>query len=147
MVAPSLIPCQPGQRVKTDRRDGLALAPLERAGELTAVWVPDREQEAIRDLSRARQDMKLVDKQLRQQLSAWLLRHRWRYRGRKNWTQAHFRRLEQQRAECRVEQIVFEEYLEAVRQAQARTARLEQQLREQPAGWREQAPGENPRLC
>ena len=74
MVAPSLIPRQPGQRVKTDRRDGLALARLECAGELTAVWVPDREQEAIRDLSRARQDMKVVNKQLRQRLSAWLLR-------------------------------------------------------------------------
>ena len=99
------------------------------------MWVPDREQEAIRDLSRARQDMKLVDKQLRQRLSAWLLRHRWRYPGRKNWTKTHFRWLERQRAECRVEQIVFEEYLEAVRQAQARTARLEQQLKEQLAGW------------
>ncbi len=133
MVAPSLIPRQPGQRVKTDRREGLTLARRERAGELTAVWVPEREQEAIRDLSRARQDRKLVDKQLRQRLSAWLLRHHWRYPGRKNWTPAHFRWLEQQHAECRVEQIVLEEYLEAVRQAQARTARLEQQLREQLA--------------
>ena len=57
MLAPSLIPRQPGQGVKTDRRDGLTLARLERAGGLTAVWVPDREQEAIRDLSRARQEV------------------------------------------------------------------------------------------
>lgn len=135
VVAPSLIPRQPGQRVKTDRRDGVTLARLDRAGELTAVWVPDREQEAIRDLSRARQDMKIIDKQLRQRLSAWLLRQGWRYPGRKNWTQAHFRWLEQQRAADRVEQIVLEEYVEAVRQAQARTARLEQQLAVHLAEW------------
>lgn len=54
MAAPSLIPKKPGERVKTNRRDGLSLARLLRAGELTAVWVPDERHEAMRDLSRAR---------------------------------------------------------------------------------------------
>ena len=58
MVAPSLIPRKAGDRVKTDRRDALSLARLHRAGELTAVWVPDGAQEALRDLTRAREDMK-----------------------------------------------------------------------------------------
>ena len=57
VVAPSLIPKKPGDRVKTDRRDSLTLARLLRAGELTSVWVPDEAQEALRDLTRAREDM------------------------------------------------------------------------------------------
>ena len=65
VVAPSLIPKKPGERVKTDRRDGLKLASLYRSGELTPVWVPDEEQEAIRDLTRARGEMKRVELQLK----------------------------------------------------------------------------------
>ena len=60
VVAPSLIPRKPGDRVKTDRRDAVSLARLHRAGELTAVWVPGRDQEAVRDLTRAREDMKAM---------------------------------------------------------------------------------------
>ena len=60
VVAPSLIPRKAGDRVKTDRRDALNLARLHRAGELHAVWVPDAEQEAMRDLTRAREDMKAL---------------------------------------------------------------------------------------
>jgi transposase len=58
VVVPSLIPRKPGERVKTDRRDVQKLSRHLRAGDLTAVWVPDAEQEAIRDLTRARDDMK-----------------------------------------------------------------------------------------
>jgi len=58
VVAPSLIPKKAGDRVRTDRRDSLSLARLHRAGELTAVWVPDGAQEALRDLTRAREDLK-----------------------------------------------------------------------------------------
>jgi len=57
VVAPSLIPTKPGDRVKTDRRDSESLSRLHRAGELTAVWVPDQEQEAMRDLTRAREEI------------------------------------------------------------------------------------------
>jgi transposase len=135
VVAPSLIPTKPGARIKTNRRDCLSLARLDRAGELTAVWVPDAEQEALRDLSRAREDMKIVDKQLRQRLSGFLLRHGRRFAGRGRWTQAHWRWLETQRFESRYQQIVLEEYVEAVKAAQARTAALEHQLFEASEDW------------
>ena len=75
-VAPSLIPRKAGDRVKTDRRDALSLARLHRAGELTAVWVPDGAQEALRDLTLTREDIKHLLLQSKQQLLAFLLRYR-----------------------------------------------------------------------
>jgi transposase len=75
VVAPSLIPQRSGDRVKTDRRDACGLARLHRAGELTAVWVPDTAQEAMRDLTRAREDARLVETRARQRLGSFLLRH------------------------------------------------------------------------
>ena len=87
VVAPSLIPKKPGDRVKTDRRDAVKLASLFRSGELTSVWVPDEEQEAVRDLTRAREEMKRVELQLKQRLGAFLLRHGKRYTaGKSKWT-------------------------------------------------------------
>ena len=74
VVAPSLIPRKPGDRIKTDRRDAISLAELHRAGELTAVWVPDPAHEAIRDLVRARLAAVRGLRQARQQLSGFLLR-------------------------------------------------------------------------
>ena len=74
VVAPSLIPKKAGERVKTDRRDALKLARYLRGGDLTAVWVPDEEQEAMRDLCRARGDMKSQERKAQQQLSAFALR-------------------------------------------------------------------------
>lgn len=135
VVAPSLIPTKPGARIKTNRRDCLSLARLDRAGEHTPVWVPDAEQEALRDLSRAREDMKILDKQLRQRLSGFLLRHGRVYAGRRHWTQPYWRWLETQRFASRYQQIVLEEYAEAVRQAQTRTAGLERQLFEASETW------------
>jgi transposase len=135
VVAPALIPRKPGDRIKTDRRDAMSLARLDRAGELTTVWVPGPEQEAMRDLSRAREDMKIVDRQLRQRLSGFLLRHGRRYTGKQAWSQAYWRWLEGQRFDTPQQQIVLEEYAEAVRQAQQRTALLEQQLHRTIEGW------------
>ncbi len=135
VAAPALIPRKPGERIKTDRRDAVSLARLDRAGELTAVWVPGRDQEAMRDLSRAREDMKTVDRQLRQRLSGFLLRHQRTYTGKQPWTQAYWRWLESQRFETPQQQIVLEEYVEAVRQAQRRTALLESQLQRAVEGW------------
>ena len=135
VVAPALIPRKPGQRIKTDRRDAGNLARLERAGELTPVWVPDAEQEALRDLSRAREDLKILDKQLRQRLSGFLLRHGRRYAGRGRWTQAYWRWLETLRFDSPHQQLVLEEYAAAVRAAQARTAGLEKQLHEAAESW------------
>lgn len=135
VVAPALIPRKPGERIKTNRRDSLSLARLDRAGELTPVWVPDAEQEAMRDLSRAREDMKILDKQLRQRLNGFLLRHGRSYSDRGRWTQAHWRWLETLRFDSPCQQIVLEEYVEAVRTAQARTAELEKQLHQASESW------------
>jgi transposase len=128
VVAPSLIPRKAGERMKTDRRDALMLARLHRAGELTSVWVPDQEQEAIRDLTRAREDMKSIELKARQRLGAFLLRHSRVYAGKSRWTQAHFRWLEEVKFEIPVQQIVFQEYVEAVKEAQRRVAGLELQM-------------------
>jgi transposase len=136
VVAPSLIPRKAGERRKTDRRDALSLARLHRAGDLTAVWVPDKEQEAIRDLTRAREDMKAQELKARQQLGAFLLRHDRVYRGGKSrWTQAHFRWLEAVKFDSPVQQIVLQEYIDAVKAAQRRVAGLEGQMREALQGW------------
>lgn len=135
VVAPSLIPRKAGERMKTDRRDALSLARLHRSGELTAVWVPDGEQEAIRDLTRAREDMKAMELQARQRLGAFLLRHGRVYGGKSRWTQAHWRWLEGVKFDTPVQQIVLQEYIDAVKQAQRRVAVLEEQMRTALAGW------------
>jgi transposase len=88
VVAPSLIPRRPGDRVKTDRRDAVTLARLHRAGELTPVWVPNPEHEAMRDLVRARADMVDALRKARQRLSGFLLRHARSHEG-KRWTARH----------------------------------------------------------
>lgn len=89
-----MIPQRAGDRVKTDRRDAKMLARLSRSGELTPVWVPSLEQEAVRDLTRAREDMKSIELKARQRLGAFLLRHGQVYAGKSKWTQAYFRWLE-----------------------------------------------------
>jgi transposase len=128
VVAPSLIPKKAGDRVKTDRRDSLSLARLHRAGELTAVCVPDDQQEALRDLTRAREDLKHLQRQAKQRLLAFLLRHGKRYAGKSNWTQAHFRWLETVKFAQPVQQIVMQEYVDTVIACGQRVARLEQQI-------------------
>ncbi|MBK1644545.1 IS110 family transposase [Thiocapsa imhoffii] len=135
VVAPSLIPVKAGERRKTDRRDALGLARLSRAGELTAVWVPPPEQEAIRDLTRAREDMKKLELKARQTLGAFLLRHGKVYGGKSRWTQEHYRWLETVTFDSPVQQIVLQEYLEAVLAAQRQVARLEQQMRSALPQW------------
>ncbi len=75
VVAPTLVPVKPGDRVKTDRRDAMKLARSHRAGDLTPVWVPDRSHEALRDLVRAREAAKEDQRRARQRLSKFLLRH------------------------------------------------------------------------
>ena len=91
VIAPSLIPKRAGDRVKTDRRDSLRLAELARAGELHAVWIPDPADEAIRDLSRAREDAVDARTKVRQQLKGFLLRHDVRYSGKTSWTKTYSR--------------------------------------------------------
>ena len=126
VVAPSMIPKKPGDKVKTDKRDAVQLARLLRAGELTPVYVPDREDEAIRDLSRAREDSMLVQKSARQRLKSFLLRHDIRYQGKTSWTEAHLRWLaDEVRCPSPAQQIVFQEYVNAVTESQQRLQRLQ----------------------
>ncbi len=127
VVAPSLIPRRPGDRVKTDRRDALGLAKLDRAGELTPVWVPDTAHEAMRDLVRARGAARKALRRARQHLSGFLLRHG-RVRQGKNWTLAHRRWLAGLGFEEPAQQIVLEDYIQAVEDAQARRDRLTAQI-------------------
>ena len=91
VVAPSLIPRKPGDRVKTDRRDAVTLARLLRSGDLDSIYVPTVDDEAIRDLSRAREDAVHDLKRSKVRLKAFLLRQDIRYEGRANWNAAHLR--------------------------------------------------------
>ena len=128
VVAPSLIPTKAGDRVKTDRRDSLNLARLYRAGELTSVWVPDGAQEALRDLTRAREDMKHFEKQAKQRLQGFLLRHGKSYSGKTNWTKMHFHWLESVKFDHPVQQIVFQEYVDTVKAMTKRVVGLDDQV-------------------
>lgn len=135
LVAPSLIPKKPGNQVKTNRRDAIELAKLLRADELTAVWVPDRGHEAMRDLTRARETAMKDLRSKRQQVSAFLLRQGRSYPQKKTWTKAHMNWLASQKLEYPQQRIVFEEMMLAMRQAQERLARLEQSIRDVMPDW------------
>ncbi len=128
VVAPSLIPRKPGDRVKTNRRDAVTLARLFRAGELTSVWVPDPVHEAVRDLVRARGAAAADLRKKRQQLLSLLLRHGRIFAGRNHWSLAHRRWLAGQRFEHPAQQIVFQDAVDAIEDAAARLRRLDQQL-------------------
>jgi transposase len=136
VVAPSLIPKKPGDRVKTDRRDAVQLARLARSGDLTAVYVPKVEDEAIRDLSRAREDTLSDLKDAKFRLKAFLLRHDIRYTGRANWGPAHLRWLSEVICPTPAQQIVFQEYVRAVNEHTERLQRLEQELQDHVQSWR-----------
>lgn len=136
VVAPSMTPRRPGERIKTDRRDCLKLARLGRAGELTIVHIPDARDEAIRDLSRARGDAVRNQRDARHRLKALLLRHDIRYAGKTAWTQAHESWLARVKLPHPAQQIVFQEYLDSVRESTQRIARLTQALTDAVIDWR-----------
>jgi transposase len=137
VIAPSRIARSPAaQRIKTDRRDALLLARESRAGNLVSVVMPDTRDEAIRDLSRTRDDVRKARLRARQQLQAMLLRHGHAYQGKTSWTAAHERHLSTIRFEYPAQQIAFEEYRQAVKDAHERLQRLTVQLREQSSQWR-----------
>ncbi|UWU19243.1 IS110 family transposase (plasmid) [Rhizobium sullae] len=135
VVAPSLVPRRAGDRVKTNRRDAMSLARLHRAGELTAVWVPDEGHEAIRDLVRAREAAGDALKQARQQLQSFLLRHGRIYTGRKPWTRAHTRWLTCQAFDHPAHHILLAEYCQAIEDAGVRLDRLTKLVVETAASW------------
>ena len=136
VVAPSLIPKRPGDRVKTDRRDAVQLARLMRSGDLSSVYVPDLEHEAIRDLSRAREDTirDLTAAKLR--LKSFLTRSGIHYTGNARWTPAHLRWLSEVACPIPAQQIVFQEYVHTVSEHQQRLTYLENELREQVSSWK-----------
>src|SRR5215831_9601369 len=136
VVAPSLIPKKAGDRVKTNRRDAMQLARLARSGDLTAVYVPKVEDEAIRDLTRAREDTLSDLKDAKFRLKAFLLRHDIRYTGRATWSPAHLRWLSAVVCPTPAQHIVFQEYVRAVNEQTERLERLEQALHAQVKSWR-----------
>ena len=136
VVAPSLIPKKAGDRVKTDRRDAVQLARLMRSGDLTPVDVPELEDEAIRDLSRAREDAIRDLKAAKFRLKACLLRHDIRDTSQATWGPAHVRWRSEVVCPTPAQHIVFQEYVRAVNARTARLQRLEQELTEQVQSWR-----------
>ena len=135
VVAPSSIPKRSGDRVKTDRRDAILLARLARAGELSAVRVPDAADEAVRDLVRAREDAVRECRNARHRLKALLLRNGINYAGKSAWTAAHLRWLARLKMAHATQQIGLQEYLHAITEATARIGRLEQALRDALPEW------------
>ena len=136
VVAPSLIPKKPGDKVKTDRRDAVELARLLRSGDLTRVYVPTVEDEALRDLCRARDAARLTLKNAKLRLKSFLLRLGLHYVGRADWNAAHRRYLAKVVCPTPAQQIVFQETLGAVDEQVDRLGRLEAELREVGATWR-----------
>jgi transposase len=143
VVAPSLIPVKPGERIKTNRRDARKLAEQHRAGTLTAVCAPSEAQEAVRDLCRCREDVREDLMRARHRLSKMLLRRGQVYRAGKNWTQKHRRWLLGLEWEHAAERVVFGDYLQAIEHLEERlrglTAALEEQAGQdpyrEPVGW------------
>lgn len=131
VVAPTLVPVKAGDRVKTDRRDAKKLAGLYRAGELTAVWVPDAAHEALRDLVRAREAAKKDELRARHRLGKFMLRQgRYVPEGVRSWTQPHMQWLATARFEHRAQEATFLDYLHEVEHAGERIVRLEKAIDE-----------------
>ncbi len=136
VVAPSKIPRRPGDHIKTDKRDALKLSRYLRSGDLTRVWVPDAEQEAMRDLTRARDDMKGQERKARQQLNAFVLRHGHHWpAGKTRWTQTHYNWLESIKFEQAWLQVVLQEYIDAVKAATQRVADMTEQMMQALPHW------------
>lgn len=135
VVAPSLIPRKPGDRVKTNRRDATGLARLLRAGELTPVWVPDAGHEAMRDLVRARGAAVEVLRRHRQQVGAFMLKHGRHYPGKSTWGARYLRWVQAQHFDHPAHQIVLQETIEAARVAVERVDRLERTIEEFLPTW------------
>jgi transposase len=135
VIAPSLIPRKPGERIKTDRRDAKTLATMLRAGLLTDIWVPDEAHEAVRDVVRVRTAAKRRLQRARQQTLSFLLRHARVFPGKKTWTKTHRLWLAAQKFAHAHQHIAFEELLIAIEQGEASLARMDKLLAETVAQW------------
>jgi len=136
VVAPSLTPTRAGDRLKTDKRDARKLARLLRAGELSAIYIPEPTDEAIRDLCRARSDAVDDRRRSRHRLKAFLLRHAYRYQGKSAWSAAHERYLRELVLPHPAMKVILEEYLMAVQLASERIARCEAAMSDLLQSWR-----------
>lgn len=136
VIAPSLIPKKPGEKVKTDKRDALKLAKLLKSEDLTPIYVPEPEDEAIRDLSRARETAMKDLKDAKYQLKALLLRNNINYKGTANWSLQHLRWLTELILPHPSQQIVLQEYLQTVTERIARLKRLDNELEHHVRNWR-----------
>jgi len=135
VVAPSLVPKQIGSRVKTDRRDAAKLARFLRSGDLTPVAVPEPATEAMRDLERAREDAKNVERSARHQLSKFLLRHGRIYQGKTAWNRSHLDWIRKQAFKHEAQQRVLTDYLHTVEQAAERVEQLTRDIEELVESW------------
>lgn len=136
VVAPSKTPRRSGDRIKNDRRDAQTLARLYRAGELTPVYVPRPDDEAMRDLTRGREDAVKALRTARQRLGAFLLRHGHRYPGKSSWKPAHRRWLSDITMPHPAQQITLQEYIHAVDEGTQRVDRLFDQILKLLPPWR-----------
>jgi transposase len=136
VVAPSLIPKKPGDKIKTDKRDALKLAKLLKSEDLTPIYVPEPEDEAIRDLSRAREVAMKDLKDAKYQLKAILLRNNIQYAGTANWSAKHLRWLTEIILPHPTQQIVLQEYLHTISERISRLERLDNELIHHVTLWR-----------
>ena len=136
VVAPSLIPKKPGERVKTDKRDALKLAKLLKSEDLTPIYVPEPEDEAIRDLSRAREIAMKDLKDAKYQLKALLLRNNINYAGTANWSLKHLRWLTELVLPHPAQQIVLQEFIQTISERMNRLERLDNELTNHVHQWR-----------
>jgi transposase len=135
VIAPSLVPKKPGERIKTDRRDAAKLAQNHRNGELVPIFIPDEACEAIRDLERARDDAKKAERVARHQLSKFLLRQGRRYSGKTTWNDAHRAWIAGQEFAEKAQNYVRADALATVEAATLRVAQLTERLRELAETW------------
>lgn len=132
VIAPSLIPKRAGDRIKTDKRDALRLAQLFRAGELTSIYIPTPQDEALRDLVRAREDAKEDLNRHKQRLGKLLLRHQlFSPNGATPWTHAYEEWLDTLQFSEDSQRVVFQEYRETIRETKERMKRYEKEIEEQ----------------
>jgi len=136
VVAPSLIPKKPGEKIKTDKRDALKLAKLLKSEDLTPIYVPEPEDEAVRDLSRAREVAMKDLKDAKYQLKALLLRNNINYRGTANWSQKHLRWLTELVLPHPAQHIVLQEFLQTITERISRLERLDNELTHHVHQWR-----------
>ena len=136
VVAPSLIPKKPGERIKTDKRDALKLAKLLKSEDLTPIYVPEPEDEAIRDLSRAREVAMKDLKDAKYQLKALLLRNNINYAGTANWSLKHLRWLTELVLPHPAQQIVLQEFIQTITERISRLERLDNELSHHVYQWR-----------